>query len=127
MFHIADYADDLAHLLAFIIGAEAGLDPFSDHVLPREKLLRETLVHDDDRRGVHLIVLIENASLPNRNPHRFEIIGRNDPDRSAVRWPSGNGCSSMSKLVTMLLPLRGSGTIVLADSTPGRARIRGRN
>ena len=33
----------------------------------------------------------------------------------------------MSKIVTMLLPLSGSGTIALADSTPGSARTRGRN
>ena len=33
----------------------------------------------------------------------------------------------MSKEVTMLLPVKGSGTIVLADSTPGMARTRGRN
>ena len=33
----------------------------------------------------------------------------------------------MSNEVTMLLPLKGSGRIVLADSTPGSARIRDRN
>ena len=33
----------------------------------------------------------------------------------------------MSKVVTMLLPLSGNGTITLADSTPGMARTRGRN
>ena len=31
-----------------------------------------------------MIVLIENASLPHRDPHGFKIIGSNDPDRSAV-------------------------------------------
>ena len=43
------------------------------------------------------------------------------------RWLSGSGLCSMSKEVTRLLPLKGNGTIVLADSTPGMARTRGRN
>ena len=43
------------------------------------------------------------------------------------RWPSGKGRSLMSNDVTILLPLKGSGTIMLDDSTPGIARIRVRN
>src|SRR5256714_15378253 len=84
MFHIADYADDFAHLFAFIVGAEAGLDAFSQHVLIGKELVCETFVHDHDRRGIHSIVLIEHTASPQRDAHRFEIIGRDDPHRRAV-------------------------------------------
>ena len=55
---------------------KAGHDPFANDVLAREKLVREAFVHDHDRRGVEAISVVEDAALPDRDPHRFEVIGR---------------------------------------------------
>ena len=63
MFHVPDDADDLAHERLFIARAEAGSDSLPERVLPREKLLREELVHDHDGRRFHRVVLVEHAAL----------------------------------------------------------------
>ncbi len=76
MFHVADHADDFAHFLAAVVRAKAGLDPFPDDVLTREKFVREAFIHDHDRRGIEAIGFVEDASLPHGNAHGLEIISR---------------------------------------------------
>src|SRR5919106_1842571 len=84
MLYIADHTDDFAHFFAFIIGGEARLDAFPNYILAGEKFIGKALVYDDNGCGIHLIVLIEDATLANGDPHGFEVIGRDDPDGSAV-------------------------------------------
>ncbi len=81
VFHVPDHADDLAHQRLLIAGAEAGRDPFADRVLPREKLAREELVHDHDRRRFERVVLVEDPPLRARDADGLEVVGRDDP-----RW-----------------------------------------
>ena len=81
MFHVPNYADDLADLFATVVGREPRLDAFADDVFAREIFLSEAFVHDHDRRRVQLVALIENAALANGDAHGLEVIGRDDSHR----------------------------------------------
>src|SRR5215510_3992892 len=81
MLHILDDADDLTPDRLALKG-EARLDVFADRVFVREMAFGETLVDDQDSRGLRVVAFGESASGEQWNFHNVEII---EADRTEVR------------------------------------------
>src|SRR5262245_58275494 len=89
MFHVPNDSNDLPYFLAFVVCRKTWRDSFADDVLTGEIFVRETFVDDYHRRRIEPFVFVEDSALPQRNPHCFEIVGRDHADwsrRSLTRW-----------------------------------------
>ena len=87
------------------------------------KLVREALIDNHHRGRVEPIRFVEGAALQERDPHGLEVIRRRSGTAlPAVVLPASDVLRCRYE-VPLLLPLKGIGTMALADSTPGSARI----
>src|SRR6266576_2400030 len=65
--NVSHYADDLAHRRFVFIGGNSRLDVFANRILAGKKLLRESLIDNDDGRRLLAVALIEIASFKHRD------------------------------------------------------------
>src|SRR5947208_3396222 len=71
--NVSHYADDLAHRWFVFIGGDSRLDVFANRVLAGEKLLRESLIDNDDGRRLLAVTFVEFASFKHRDTERLKV------------------------------------------------------
>ena len=96
----------------------------ADRILAGPRALRERLVDHGDERRLQIVAIGEVAPLQQRNPHRLEVVGRDEVEarlRQLTRDRAPARPRRRSRSVPPL-PLNGTARTSAADCTPGTAR-----